>query len=372
MKKIYLDYAATTPVKEEVVSCMMPYFESTDSHEAMVRKTSNDFMTLLHASEGEFLFTSGGTHSDNALIRALAYFQRSRGKGNEIITSTIEHPAVYKLLEQLENEGFKIIYIPVSRKGILDIEALYDAVCDKTALVTVMMINNELGTRQPIEAIGDFLKNKETLFHIDAVQALGSTNIDLNRLHVDAASFSAHKIYAPKGCGAIYIKNKTILTDCLDSFFNQLCDVYDNIPYIVGFGKALTLSHENYIESIKHRMKLKEKLIAGMLDLAVGIEVNGLPLDRESHPGIVNFFVPQMDGDSMVINYDFNGIAISSGSACSSGALSASHVMKAIGYDEQKAKKCIRMTIGDYTTLEDIERVIEVTEEMLKGIKYVE
>ena len=370
MKKIYLDYAATTPVKEEVVSCMMPYFTSTDRHKAVVKKTSNDFMTLLHASEGEFLFTSGGTHSDNALIRALAYFQRNRGKGNEIITSTIEHPAVFKLLEQLENEGFKIIYIPVSRKGILEIEALYNAVCDKTALVTVMMINNELGTRQPVEAIGDFLKNKETLFHIDAVQALGSTNIDLDALHVDAASFSAHKIYAPKGCGAIYIKNKMIMTDCLDGFFCQSCDIFENIPYIAGFGKALTLSYDNFLESSKRRMALKEKLIKGLLDLALGIEVNGMPLDIDSHPGIVNFFVPQMDGDSMIINYDFNGIAISSGSACSSGALSASHVMKAIGYDEQKAKKCIRMTIGDYTTSEDIDRVISVTKEMLKGIKY--
>ncbi len=367
MKRIYLDYAATTPVKTEIVKSMLPFFESTQRHETLIKQTADDFKSILNAIEGEFFFTSGGTYSDNALIRQLAYSQRELGAGNEIVTSTIEHPAVYKTLEQLEREGFKIIYIPVSTQGILEIERFYNAVNDKTALVTFMMINNEIGTRQPIEAIGKFLKDKHTLFHVDAVQALGSTTIDIDALGIDAASFSAHKIYAPKGCGAIYIKDKSLKQKVV-SFLNGSCDLYENIPYIIGFGEALRLAQENLSESIKHRRTLKAKLIEGLHSLQIGIEMNGLPLDIQSHPGILNLYIPQMDGDSLVINYDFNGIAISSGSACSSGALSASHVLKAIGFDEQKAKKCIRMTVGDFTSSEDIEYVIKVTEKMLKGI----
>lgn len=367
MKRIYLDYAATTPVKTEIVKSMLPFFESTQRHERLIEKIADDFKLILHAIEGEFLFTSGGTYSDNALIRQLAFSQREIGAGNEIITSTIEHPAVYKTLEQLEREGFKIVYIPVNTQGLLELDQFYKAISDKTALVTFMMINNEIGTRQPIEAVGKFLKDKNILLHVDAVQALGSTIIDIAALGIDAASFSAHKIYAPKGCGAIYIKDK-LLKQKVESFLNYSCDLYENIPYIIGFGEALRLAQENLSESIKHRRTLKEKLIEGLLSLQIGIEINGLPLDIQSHPGILNLYIPQMDGDSLVINYDFYGIAISSGSACSSGALSASHVLKAIGFDEQKAKKCIRMTVGDFTSSEDIEYVIKVTEKMLKGI----
>lgn len=371
MKKIYLDYAATTPVKEEVVNAMLPFFESTEKHESLISKIKDDFMSILNASTGEIIFTSSGTFSDNTLIRSLAYYQRDHGKGNQIITSTIEHPAVYKTLEKLEVEGFEVVYVPVDQSGVLEMDLFYKAFSQKTALVTIMMMNNEIGTKQPIEEIGAFLKEKETLFHVDAVQSLGSMKIDIDSLHLDAASFSAHKIYAPKGCGALYVKNIELLNFSHGSILEPSCEIYENIPYIIGFGKALSLSYEHFKESVSHRQVLKEKLVKGMLSLDMGIECNGLPLDESSHPGIMNFYIPQMDGDSLVINYDFNGIAISSGSACSSGALSASHVLKAIGFDDQKAKRCIRITVGDNTSMDDIAHVIAVTEEMLKGLKYV-
>lgn len=359
MKRIYLDYAATTPVKSEVVEAMLPYFNEVPERK-QIEQIESHFLKVLNAPKGRVFFNGGGTTSDCDFIMQAAYYQRSRGVSNKIISSTIEHAAVYKTLERLASEGFEVHLVPVLSNGIIDLEAFDAIYTPDTALVSIMMINNEIGTRQPIEQIAEKLSEHQTIFHVDAVQALGSTEIDLNRLGVDAASFSAHKIYAPKGIGALYIKD----ADWYDDLLGYGCA---NLPYLKGFEKALELSTVNLSASRAHRKALKEKLINGLEALDLGLKVLGEPRSDQSHPGIVNVYFPMMDGDSLVINYDFKGIAISSGSACSSGALNASHVVKAIGLSETDAKKCIRFSIGDLTTESDIDYVIEQTQAMLKG-----
>ncbi|OJV64791.1 MAG: hypothetical protein BGO41_14455 [Clostridiales bacterium 38-18] len=359
MKRIYLDYAATTPVKQEVVEAMLPYFQEVPER-SQIEKIESHFLKVLNAPKGRVFFNGGGTTSDCDFILQAAYFQRLRGYGQKIIASTIEHAAIYKTLERLASEGFDVQLVPVKCNGVLDM-AEFDAIyTPDTALVTVMMMNNEIGTRQPIEQISERLMDHPTLFHVDAVQALGSTKIDLGLLGVDAASFSAHKIYAPKGIGALYVKDPW----WYDAILSSGCI---NLPYLIGFEKALELSTERLALSCKHRRALKLKLIEGLEALEIGLKVLGDPLSLDAHPGILNVYFPMIDGDSLVINYDFKGIAISSGSACSSGALNASHVIKAIGLSEKDAKKCVRFSIGDLTTEADIEYVIEQTKVMLKG-----
>jgi len=369
MKKIYLDYAATTPVKVEVVNAMIPYFTKIEDFSEDLNTFRSRFETLIGADKDTVTFNSGGSFGNNEAIRTLAY--RNRSKGNHIMASRIEHPSVYKVFEQLSNEGFEVSFVKVKSDGIIDMDDFDSKLRPDTCLVSVMLVNNEIGTSQPIDLIQTKCKKNQTFLHVDAVQALGNFEINVKKLGIDAMTFSSHKVYAPKGCGALYIRNEIdlipLLSDCKTSKYAKST----NIPYIAGFLKGVELAYES-LEVVNQRKKmLKRQLISGINALDLGIEVNGDPENPYSHPGIVNMYYPQMDGDSLVINYDFAGIAISSGSACSSGALSASHVLKAIGRSEIEAKKCIRITIGDFTTMEDIETFIDVTSRILKGTKDV-
>ena len=369
MKKIYLDYAATTPVKKEVLDAMLPFFGDLKTNPESAMRV---FEKTINAPEGSVRFNSGGTVGSNEIIRNLAY--ANPNKGHKIISSTVEHPAVYKVLEQLEKEGFEICKVPVDPYGRIDMSTFKRCLSDDTVLVTVMMINNEVGTRQPIEAISQLCKAKDIPLHVDAVQALGNAAIDVTALDVHAMNFSAHKLYAPKGCGAVYVKPGTSLENLMNK--DACGETVVNLPYIIGFAKALELAYEHLAQNNRHKRMLKLKLAKALMSLDCGLEINGeMPTDSDllesasgNHPGILNVYVPHMDGDSLVINYDFNGIAISSGSACSSGALSASHVLMAMGRTEKEAKKCIRLTIGDLTTESEIDEVIQVTKRILKGI----
>lgn len=371
MKRIYLDYAATTPVKKEVLDAMLPIFSDLKTDYDQLESAMRAFEKTINAPKDSIRFNSGGTVGSNEIIKSLAY--ANRHKGHKIISSTIEHPAVYKVLDQLEKEGFEIYKTPVNQYGRIDMSDFKRNLSDDTVLVTVMMINNEVGTRQPIEEISALCKAKDIALHVDAVQALGNSRIDVAALDVHAMNFSAHKLYAPKGCGAVYVKPGTALEDIINH--NTCIEVSVNLPYIIGFVKALELAYEHLDQNNRHKRMLKLKLTKALLNLDCGLEINGhLPTESDSlesrtgdHPGILNVYVPHMDGDSLVINYDFNGIAISSGSACSSGALSASHVLMAMGRSEKEAKKCIRLTIGDMTTESEIEEVIQVTNRLLKG-----
>ena len=366
MNKVYLDYAATTPVKSEVVEAMMPYFQHNYDGAKQVDIASRSFETLIGAASGTVRFNSGGSFGNNEIIKSFAHANIKKGK--HLITSNIEHPSVYKVFEQLMTEGFEVTYIKVDNHGIVDLDQLRASIRKDTILVSIMLMNNELGSRQPVEAIGAICRAKDILFHVDAVQALGNERIDVKLIDCDAMSFSAHKVYAPKGCGAIYVRAGLTVENLISQCDFKVGGPNANVPYIVGFMKGLELAYGSLDARNARKRKLRNKLIAGLEELAIGIKYNG---DRNStpnhHPGIANFYYPMMDGDSLVINYDFAGFAISSGSACSSGALSASHVLKAIGLTENEAKKCVRISIGDFTTENDIDGFISATARILKG-----
>jgi cysteine desulfurase len=361
-QKVYLDYAATTPVKPEVVTAMLPYFMQTVGGSEQIDEASRTFEKLIGAEPGTVRFNSGGSYGNNEIIKSFSHSNFKKGK--HLITSQIEHPSVYKVFEQLATEGFDITYIKVDAQGVVDLNQLKAALREDTILVSVMLMNNELGCRQPVEAIGQICREKHILFHIDAVQALGNEWIDVKSIGCDAMSFSSHKVYAPKGCGAIYVRDGLSI-DRLISQCDYRADA--NTPYIVGFMKGLELAYATLDASNAQKRKLRSKLIKGLEQLQLGIKHNGPPEEDHHHPGIANFYYPMMDGDSLVINYDFAGFAISSGSACSSGALSASHVLKAIGLTENESKKCVRITIGDFTSEADIDGFLSATVRILKG-----
>ena len=362
MKRIYLDYAATTPVKNEVLMEMLPWFKTVVFDETMYKSAQKRFAKCLCADEGTVHFNSGGSYGNNALLRGLC--QATASKGKHVITSTIEHPAVYKVFERLKNDGYDVDFVKTNEHGVIDLMHFKTLLRTDTAFVSIMWINNELGTRQPVEKIVKMCHDNDTRVHVDAVQALGNLAIDLSILDVDAMSFSAHKVYAPKGCGATYVKSDLKLDAPIH---NGSCFESVNMPYIMGFVKGVEIAYENLEQTNQRKRQLKKMLIEGLKDLNLGIRPIGQSREDEQHPGIVNLFIPQMDSDSLIINYNFQGIAISGGSACSSGALSASHVLKAIGLSESEARRCVRMTIGDFTTREEILSVIDATKAILKG-----
>lgn len=362
MKRIYLDYAATTPVKQEVLQAMMPFFVDVTYDNKQLETITRTFESYIGAEPGTVTFNHGGSYGSNAAIKGLAQLSRERGK--RIITSKIEHPAVYKVFELLGQEGFDVVYVDVDDRGMIDLAHLTRLIDPNTAFVSIMWINNEIGTIQPIDKVAELCKGNGVYLHVDAVQALGNLNIDVNKLGVDVMTFSSHKVYAPKGCGAMYVKRGLDLNPLIKGC-NDVASV--NLPYIAGFVKGVELSYEHFDQMASNKRKLKKRLIDGLVGLDIGIKPIANVDDQKQHPGIVSFYFPQMDSDSLIINFDFNGIAISGGSACSSGALSASHVLRAIGMSEADAKKCVRMTVGDLTTEEEIDRVVETAKRILKG-----
>lgn len=361
--KIYFDYAATTPVHQEVLKVMLneysfdAFFESHDENyiENKIKTTKYRLLDAINAKNGDVIFTSSGTEANNLAIRD--HVIRGKHLGKRLLVSGIEHPSVLNVFKSLESEGFEVVQLPVTPEGIIDIEVAKTLVTKETILVAVMFFNNEIGTRQPIEELGEFLHELGIAFHVDAVQALGKTVIDVSRIKADTMVFSAHKIYGPKGCGALYTGN--------DSHEYGICVEDVDEAAIAGFGKAIEISENMLSDHIKHLETLKSKLIDGLLNLDVGLTVVG---SRDnSHPAIVCINFPTRDGDGLVIQYDFEGICVSSGSACSSGAISASHVLLAIGMDPLEANRCVRFSLGLPTTTDDIDRLIETTDRILKG-----
>ena len=371
MKRIYLDYAATTPVKKQVLDAMLPYYQYEASFitdkdlNTLIETFKNQFLEIIKATSGFVEFTASGSEGNNLILKTMS--DAFKDKGKHIITSQIEHPSVYKVMEKLEKDGYEVSYIPCDRFGVIDVDVLKKTLRPDTILVSVMLINNEVGTRQPIEAISKLCQDEGVFFHVDAIQGLGNTEIQASILGPDALTFSAHKVYAPKGCGAIYIKDDRYKP----LFEGPRCYFESNVPYIAGFLKGAQEAIAQLDSNRMYKFTLRKRLIEGVLNLDLGILVNGPNQSEHHHPGIVNLYVPQMDGDSLVINYDRYGIALSSGSACSSGALMASHVLKAMGLSESEASRCIRMSIGDFTTEEDIDVIVNTTEQILKGYKHV-
>lgn len=368
MREIYFDNSATTKVDSEVLKEMLPYFEKNYGNPSSIYKLGREskkavedarekIAKVLNAKPEEIYFTAGGSESDNTAIKGIAY--AARQKGNHIITSKIEHPAVLETCKSLEKEGFEVTYVDVDENGILDLEKFREAITDKTILVSIMFANNEIGTIQPIKEIGEITKVKNIYFHTDAVQAVGSLKIDVEELGIDALSLSAHKFYGPKGVGALYIKKGVKFEKYLYGGHqerNKRAGT-ENVPAIVGLGKAIAMAYENLEEHNVKIKKLRDYYVLEVQNKIPYIRING---DIEKRlPGNSNISFRYIEGEGLLLNLDLKGICASSGSACTSGSLDPSHVLLATGLDHEIAHGSLRISIGKYNEKEEVDYLVE-------------
>ena len=343
MQGVYLDHGATTPLDEEVLEAMLPYLKeihgnpsSVHSFGSKARKGLNEarekVAAALNASPEEIFFTSGATEANNIAIQGVARALSSRGR--HIITSSIEHHAVLDTVHYLGQVGFDVTFLPVDRYGIVDLDALVDSITEDTILVTVMTANNEIGTIQPIEKIAEICRERGIYFHTDAVQAIGHLPINLKEQPIDMLSLSAHKFYGPKGVGALYCRKGTKIGQlCFGGAQERkLRPGTENLPGIVGLGRAIELATSDIENKSKNLAALRDRLIRGLLEIE-DVRLNGHPQKRL--PGNVNVSVLYVEGESLLLDLNLKGVAASSGSACTSGSLEPSHVLTAIGLDHQ-------------------------------------
>lgn len=380
MRQVYLDYSATTPVKKEVLDTMLPYFTelygnpsslysiAAESKEALT-KARKQVADLIHADEKEIAFTSCGTEADNWAVMGAA--DALKKKGNHIITTKIEHHAMLHSCEFLEKRGYDVTYLDVDKDGRVDPADLEAAITDKTILISVMFVNNEVGTVEPIKELAAIAKAHKVLFHTDAVQALGNVEIDVKDLGVDLMSMSAHKIYGPKGIGALYIRKGVKLSNYLHGGAqeNKKRAGTENLAGIVGFGKAAELARTNLKEHIQHTSSLRDYLIQQVQENIDNVYVNGSMEHR--HPGNANLTFEFIEGEAMLLYLDMNGIAVSTGSACSSASLTPSHVLSAMGIPVERIHGTLRFTVGDMTTKEDIDYVVSTLKNVVNKLREI-
>lgn len=375
---IYMDHSATSQVDKQVFKAMEPFFvqqfgnASTlyslgrDARKAMENARAQ-VASLIGAKTEEIIFTSGGTESDNIAIKGTAY--RLKDEGNHIITSAIEHPAVEETCKYLEKNGFEVTYLPVYEEGIVRVSDLEDAITDKTILITIMHANNEIGTIQPIAEIGKIARERKIYFHTDAVQTVGKIPVNVEELNVDMLSLSSHKVYGPKGIGALYVKKGIRLEPIIHGGGHEkgLRPGTENVSGIVGLGKACELAEKNLLDNAKYITNLRDKLIDGVLDSIEQSYLNGHRTKRL--PNNVNFRFTGIEGESLVLHLDSKGIAASTGSACSSKKLEPSHVLMAIGLEEVDAHGSLRLTLGKDNTEEDVDHAIESIKEVVETLR---
>lgn len=367
MREVYMDYSATTPVKKEVLDAMIPYFSENYGNPSSlytigrqakeaVTGARRQVASLIGADEKEVFFTACGTEADNWTLFGVA--DAHKKKGNHIITTKIEHHAILHSCEFLAKHGYEVTYLDVGPDGRVDPETLRAAITDKTILVSVMMVNNEVGTVQPIKELAAIAKEKGIIFHTDAVQALGNVPIDVNDLGVDLLSMSAHKIYGPKGTGALYIRKGTRLSNYLHGGAqeNKKRAGTENLAGLVGFGKAAELAEAGLDAHIKHCSELRDYFISEVQAKIPDTFVNGTMDGR--HPGNANITFKYIEGESILLLLDNKGIYVSTGSACSSTSLTPSHVLSAMGIPVEMIHGTIRFSIGDPTTKDDIDYVV--------------
>ena len=380
MKNIYLDNSATTRLDEDVLSCMLPYLKEEYGNASAVYKLGRKARSAieearekiakeLNCDASEIYFTSGGTESDNTALRGIAH--RYSEKGKHIITSKIEHPAILETCKDLEKEGFTVSYIGVDENGIIDLEELEKAITKDTILISVMFANNEIGTIEPIQKIGEIAKAHSIYFHTDAVQAIGSSRIDVQKLNIDLLSMSSHKFYGPKGIGALYVRKgihfKNVLTGGHQEKNKR--PGTENVPAIVGMGRAIELAYSNLDEHVNHIKSLRDYLYNEIKSKLPGVIING---DMENRlPGNLNLSFKGVRGETLLANLDMKGIYASIGSACTSGSLDASHVLLAIGVKEEIAKGSLRISIGKYNTKEEIDYLIESLVEIITRLRKI-
>ncbi|MBQ6496580.1 MAG: cysteine desulfurase NifS [Firmicutes bacterium] len=380
MRNVYLDYSATTPVKEEVVQAMIPYFTEKFGNpstlygpgleaKAGLDKARKQVADLIGAEDREIFFTSCGTEADNWVIEGVADALRS--KGNHIITTKIEHHAILHTCQYLEKHGVEVTYLDVDNEGFVDPADLEAAIKDNTILVSIMMVNNEVGTIQPIKELCAIAKKHGVLFHTDTVQALGHIPIDVKDLGVDFISMSAHKIYGPKGIGALYKRAGINIPSFVHGGAQEKKKRAgtENTAGIVGFGKAAELAMQNLPEHAAHSDKLRRMLWEKIEQTIPDITLNGPKDFTKRHPGNLNISFSYIEGESIILLLDAYGICANTGSACSSGSLGSSHVLDAIGVPITKANGAVRFTVGDFTTEEDIEYVAECVKAVVERLR---
>lgn len=373
--RVYLDHAATTPVDEEVLEEMLPYFTKKYGNASSlhsfgreardaIERSRERVAELIGAESEEIIFTAGGTESDNIAIKGIAF---RKGKGH-IITSQIEHPAVMATCQHLEKKGFDVTYLPVDKYGMVSPEDVENAIRDDTILITIMHANNEIGTVEPIEEIAKIARENEIVFHTDAVQSVGKIPVNVKRIGMDMLSISAHKIYGPKGVGALYIKKGTKIEAIIHGGGHEkgLRPSTENVPGIVGLGKACELAEKRMEEDMKRMQRLRDRLIKGVLEIEESY-LNGHPEKRL--PNNAHFRFAAVEGESLILSLDDKGIAGSTGSACSSKKLKPSHVLMAIGLNEVQAHGSLRLTLGRENTEEEIDYVIEVLPPILEKLR---
>ncbi len=381
---IYMDYAATTPVRPEVVQAMLPYFsvnfgnpssiyELAQQSRGVVDQSRRSIARALGCRASEIVFTSGGTESDNAAIKGVA--TALRNLGNHVITSSIEHHAVLHACHQLEQFGFEVTYLPVDENGLLDPKDVAGAITERTVLVSVMLANNEIGTIEPVAEIAAAVKREALGFdrkiyvHTDAVQAMGAIDVNVRDLGVDLLSLSGHKLYGPKGIGALYIKRGTPYEPLIlgGGQERERRSGTENVPSIVGLAEAVRLAESERLEITDRLTGLRDRIIHGIQERIPNAKLNGHPTSRL--PNNVNVSFESVEGEPILLGLDFAGICASSGSACSSASLEPSHVLTAIGLPADLAQGSLRITIGRETTDEDVDYMLETLTDLVGRLR---
>ncbi len=377
-KSIYMDHAATTYTKSEVLEDMIPYFTTHFGNPSSIYSLSREtkkaidvardrVAKAINANGNEVYFTGGGSEADNWAIKGIASAYKQ--KGNHIITTVIEHHAVLHTCEYLAKNGFEITYLPVDEYGFISIKDLEHAITDKTILVSIMFANNEIGTIEPIKEIGALCRSKKILFHTDAVQAVGHIPVDVKDMNIDLLSLAAHKFYGPKGVGALYVRKGVKVENLVHGGGqerNKRAGT-ENVAGVVGLGKALELATQNMEENNKKLVYLRDKLIDGLLKIP-HTKFNG-PRYENRLPGNSNICFKFIEGESILLMLDANGIAGSSGSACTSGSLDPSHVLLAIGVPIEIAHGSLRLSLGDATTEEEVDYVLEKVPNIIQKLR---
>jgi cysteine desulfurase len=377
-RRIYLDHNATTPVHPEVFEAMLPYYKDKFGNASSIHSFGREAKVALeesrekvakfiNTSPQEIYFTSGGTESDNLAIKGTAFANRKKGK--HIITSKIEHHAVLESCKFLEKEGFEITYLPVDKYGFVDPDDLKKALRKDTILVSIMHVNNEVGTIQPLEELCKITKEKGAYFHTDAVQSVGKMPVDVQKLDVDMLSMSGHKIYGPKGVGAIYIKKGTRMTSWSHGGSHERSRRAgtENVPGIVGLAKTVEIARRDMEQQSQQMKNLTEAFYQKVTHAIPDVILNG-HLEKRI-PNTLNLSFKAVEGESIILSLDLKGVAVASGSACTSGTLEPSHVLSAMGISPEIAQGAIRFSFGRENTMEDVEYIVGILPEIVSRLR---
>ncbi len=379
MKRVYLDHNATTPVRPEVLEAMLPYFKEKYGNPSSIHGFGREVKValeearekvaqLLGASSNEIFFTGGGTESDNLAVKGTAFANRKNGV--HIITSKIEHHAILESFKFLEKEGFAATYLPVDSRGVVDPDDLRRAIRDDTILVSIMYVNNEVGTIQPMEELSKIVKERGIYFHTDAVQALGKIPVDVKKLsNVDMFSMSSHKIYGPKGVGAIYIRKGVRITPWSHGGHHERSRRAgtENVPGIVGFAKTVELGVKELDDQYQHLKNLTDTFYRKLVETIPDVILNGDLNQRVTNT--LNLTFKGVEGESIILSLDLKGVAVASGSACTSGTLEPSHVLSAMGIAPEIAQGAIRFSFGRDNTMEDVDYVASILPEIVNRLR---